>query len=138
VTGKPLFSGIKQHTGDGRAYRSGSDAGSSIASDHVKFTRSHSGSPACKVPSGGNKRRHRNPINGLSTSPAPPNYSDRDISVQGLVSAKTSEGVPMRKCDSVPVRKDAASAITNSKSPECLNSSAQSESGESSIVGTLV
>lgn len=139
VTGKPLISGIKQYTGDVKAYRSGSDAGSSIASDHIKFTRSHSGSPGSKVPPGGNKRRHRNPINGLSTSPAPPHYSDRDISAQGLLSAKTtSEGIPMRKCESVPVRKDAASALTKSKSPDCVNSSAQSESGESSIVGTLV
>ena len=141
VTGKPLVNGLKQHGSAGndtRSYRSGSDNGratppSSVASDGKsgpRFARSHSGSPSCRVmPPSNNRNRQRNQINGLSTSPAPGQHSEKDSSHR----LKVNEGAQMRKSESVSsARKETA------KSPEAHNSSAQSESGESSIVGTLV
>lgn len=141
MTGKPLVNGLKQHPNDaGRSYRSGSDGGratptSSVASDGKsgsRFARSHSGSPSCRVmpPSNNRQQRQRNQVNGVSTSPSPPQHSEKDSSSGHRL--KVTEGIPMRKGENVSTRKDAT------KSSESHNSSAQSESGESSIVGTLV
>lgn len=139
VTGKPLVNGLKQHSNETRSYRSGSDGGratptNSIASDGKsgsRFARSHSGSPSCRVmPPSNNRQRQRNQVNGIPTSPAPQQHLDKDSSSGHRL--KVAEGVTVRKNDSVSARKE------NAKSPEAHNSSAQSESGESSIVGTLV
>lgn len=138
VTGKPLVNGLKQYTNDSRSYRSGSDGGratptNSVASDGKsgpRFARSHSGSPSCRVmPPSNNRHRQRNQVNGLSTSPAP-QHTEKDSSSSNRL--KITEGVPMRKSESAPARKDPT------KSLDSHNSLAQSESGESSIVGTLV
>jgi len=135
VTGKPLVNGLRQHTNDCRSHRSGSDGGratptNSVVSDGKsgpRFVRSHSGSPSCRVmPPSNNRHRQRNQVN---TSPAP-QHLEKDSSSSNRL--KVTEGVPMRKSESTPARKDPT------KSPEGHNSSAQSESGESSIVGTLV
>ena len=135
MTGKPLVNGLKQHgNNDGRSHRSGSDGGratptNSVASDNKsgpRFARSHSGSPSYRVmPPSNNRNRQRNQVNGPSTSPAPPQPSEKESSHR----LKVNEGVQMRNSSA---KKDTA------KSPEAHNSSAQSESGESSIVGTLV
>lgn len=141
VTGKPLVNGLKQYSNECRSYRSGSDGGratptSSVTSDSKsgpRFARSHSGSPSCRVmPPSNNRNRQRNQVNGLSTSPAPAQHSEKDASSSSH-RLKVTEGAQMRKSESVPApRRDTV------KSPEVHNSSAQSESGESSIVGTLV
>ena len=139
MTGKPLVNGLKQHgNGDARSYRSGSDCGratptNSVASDSKsgpRFARSHSGSPSCRVmPPSNNRNRQRNQTNAPSTSPAPAQHSEKESSNR----LKVTEGAQMRKSESISsARKDTA------KSLEAHNSSAQSESGESSIVGTLV
>ena len=141
VTGKPLVNGLKQYGNEARSYRSGSDGGratptSSVTSDGKsgsRFARSHSGSPSCRVmPPSNNRSRQRNQVNGLSTSPVPAHHSEKDSNNSGH-RLKINEGAQMRKSESIPApRKDTV------KSPEVHNSSAQSESGESSIVGTLV
>ena len=136
-----MVNGLKQHSnGDTRSYRSGSDCGratptNSVSSDNKsgpRFARSHSGSPSCRVmppPSNNRNRQRNNQINGLSTSPAPTQHSEKESSNR----LKVTEGAQVRKSESISsARKDTA------KSPEAHNSSAQSESGESSIVGTLV
>ena len=136
------MNGLKQYGNEGRSYRSGSDGGratptSSVTSDgksSSRFPRSHSGSPSSRVmPSSSNRNRQRNQVNGLSTSPVPAHHSEKDSNNSGH-RLKVNEGAQMRKSESVPAptRKDIV------KSPEVHNSSAQSESGESSIVGTLV
>lgn len=80
-------------------------------------------------PSNNRNRQRNNQINGLSTSPAPTQHSEKESSNR----LKVIEGAQVRKSESISsARKDTA------KSPEAHNSSAQSESGESSIVGTLV
>lgn len=84
------------------------------------------------MPPSNNRHRQRNQINGVSTSPSPGQHSDKESSSSNN-KLKVSEGAQMRKTESASAaRKDTA------KSPEVHNSSAQSESGESSIVGTLV
>ena len=140
MTGKPIVNGLKQHgNGDARSHRSGSDCGratptNSVSSDNKsgpRFARSHSGSPSCRVlpPSNNRNRQRNNQINGMCTSPAPPQHSEKESSNR----LKVTEGAQVRKSESTSsARKDTA------KSPEVHNSSAQSESGESSIVGTLV
>ena len=127
---------MKQHAnGDARSYRSGSDGGratptSSVASDGKpsRFVRSHSGSPSSRgMPPTNNRNRQRNQINGLSTPPS--QHSEKESSNR----LKVNEA-QMRKSDNVT----SAAKKDTVKSPEARNSSAQSESGESSIVGTLV
>ena len=133
-----MVNGLKQHAnGDARSYRSGSDGGratptSSIASDGKpsRFARSHSGSPSSRgMPPSNNRNRQRNQINGLSTPPTSSQHSEKDSSNR----LKVNE-VQMRKSESI----SSAAKKDTVKSPEAHNSSALSESGESSIVGTLV